>query len=178
SKITDLTDIFKIGKSDNSFDITIPEVASLKNILSAYHNVAHIGIEQSAIESNPNPFTLVISSYNGKIVYNIGLKAMDMQTDELKVWIDGTDVTDGRICFYGGEFYIIAYAKVNGKWIDVSEVATIISELGGDISGNCLTITTAISAYDYASLYVKYGGKTVYIAYCTMDEGEDGWLAV
>lgn len=179
SKIKDLTDAFKIDKKETSFDIEIPQVTSLRNVLSAYHNGAYIGIEQSAIESNPNPFTLVISSYNGKVVYNIGLKTVDMQVDELKVQIDGTDVTNKHICFYGGgEYYIEVYAKVNNKWVDVSEAAAITTELGGDLEGNCLTITTCISAYDYASLYIKYGDKTVHVAYCTMDEGEDGWESV
>lgn len=178
SKITDLTGAFEIEKKETSFDIAIPEVTSLKNVLSAYHNGAYIEIEQSAIENNPNPFTLVISSYNGKIVYNIGLKTVDMQVDELKVQIDGIDVTNKRICLYGSEFYIEVYAQVNGKWVDVSEAAKITTELGGDLDGNCLTITTCISAYDYASLYIKYGDKSVHVAYCNNDEGEDGWLEV
>lgn len=178
SKIKDLTDAFKIDKKDTSFDIEIPQVLSLRNVLSAYHNGAYIEIGQSAIESNPNPFTLVISSYNGKVVYNICLKTVDMQVDELKVCIDGTDVTNKRICLYGGEYYIEVYAKVDNKWVDVSEAAVITTELGGDLEGNCLTIHTVISAYDYASLYIKYGDKTVHVAYCTMDEGEDGWESV
>ena len=115
SKITDLTGAFKIDKKDTSFDIAIPEVLSLKTLLSAYHNGANIEIGQSAIENNPNPFTLVISSYNGKVVYNIGLKTVDMHIDGLKVQIDGTDVTNKRICLYGGEFYIEVYAKVNDE---------------------------------------------------------------
>ena len=175
SKIKDLTDAFKIDKKETSFDIAIPEVLSLKTVLSAYHNGAYIEIEQSAIESNPNPFTIVISSYNGKVVYNIGLKTADMKIDELKVCIDGTDVTNKRICLYGRVYDIEVYAKVNNEWIDVSEAAAISSELGGDVEGNCLTITTSISAFDYASLYVTYGGKTVHVAYCNADEGEDGW---
>lgn len=178
SKIKDLTDAFKIDKKDTSFDIAIPSVLTLKQVLSKYHNGAYIEIGQSAIESNPNPFTLVISSYNGKVVYNIGLKTVDMKIDELKVSIDGTDVTNKRICLYGSEFYIDVYAKVNDEWIDVSETAVISTELGGDLEGNCLTITTCISAFDYASLYIEYGNKTVHVAYCNMDEGEDGWLSV
>ncbi len=178
SKIKDLTDAFKIDKKDTSFDIEIPQVISLKKVLSEYHNGAQIEIEQSAVESNPNPFTLVISSYNGKVVYNIGLKTVDMQVDELKVCIDGTDVTNHRICLYGRVYDIEVYAKVNDEWIDVSEVAVITTELGGDLEGNCLTITTCISAYDYASLYIKYGDKIVHVAYCNNNEGEDGWLDV
>lgn len=175
SKIKDLTSVFKIDKKETSFDIEIPQVTSLKNILSAYHNGANVEIEQSAIESNPAPFTLVISSYNEKVVYNIGLKTADMQVEELKVWIDGEDVTDKRVCFYGSEYYIDVYAKVNGEWIYVSEVADISSELGGDLSGNCLSLHTVVSAYDYATLCIRYGGESVYISYCTHDEGEDGW---
>ncbi len=178
SKIKDLTVAFKIDKKDTSFDISIPKVTSLKNVLSAYHDGAQIEIEQSAIESNPNPFTLVISSYNAAVVYNIGLKTVDMQVDEIKVQIDGTDVTNKRICLYGSEFYIDVYAKVNDEWLDVSEEANIETELGGDLNGNCLTINTVISAYDYATLYISYGGKSVHVAYCTLDEGEDGWLSV
>lgn len=176
SKIKDLTAAFNVDKKETSFDITIPQVISLKTVLSAYHNGAQIGIEQSSIESNPNPFILVVSSYNGAIVYNISLKTLDMQADELKVYIDGTDVTDKRVCLYVGEFYIDVNAKVNDEWIAVSEVADISATLDDGLSGNCLTVNTAVSAYDYATLNIKYGGKSVHISYCTMDEGEDGWL--
>lgn len=176
SKIKDFTAAFEIEKKETSFDLVMPAVTSLKNVLSAYHGGAHIEIEQSAIDANPNPFTLVISSYNNSVVYNIGLKTVDMQVDGLKVQIDGTDVTNKRICFYGGGEYIIeVYAKVNEEWIDVSEAAHITTELGGDLDGNYLTITTVVSAYDYAVLYVEYGGETIHVAYCTHDEGEDGW---
>jgi len=178
SKIKDLTVAFKIDKNATSFDVAIPKVTSLKNVLSAYHDGAQVEIEQSAIESNPNPFTLVISSYNDAVVYNIGLKTVEMQVDELKVQIDGTDVTNKRICLYGSEFYIDVYVKVNDEWLDVSEEANIKSELGGELNGNCLIINSIVSAYDYATLYISYGGKSVHVAYCTSDEGEDGWLSV
>lgn len=178
SKIKDFTAVFEIDKRETSFDLAMPAITSLKNALSEYHGGAQIEIEQSAIENNPNPFTLVISSYNDSVVYNIGLKTVDMQVDELKVQIDGIDVTNKRICLYGSEFYIEVYAKVNDKWVDVSEAAKITTELGGDLNGNRLTIDTVISAFDYATLSIKYCDKSVHVSYCNFDEGEDGWLSV
>lgn len=177
SKIKDLTAGFKIDKKENSFDLTIPQGSVLENVLSAYHGGKYIGISQEAIDGNPNPFTLVVSSYNGSIAYNIEMIIeADRQADGLKIMVDGTDVTNKYMHLYSGEFMIDVYAKIEGEWVYVSEYADIVSDIGGEVKGYCLDISKlSISAFDYACLKVSYGGQTAKFYYCTETEGESRW---
>lgn len=49
----------------------MPEELTLKNVLSSLHGGKEIIIPADAEEKNMLPYCLVVSSYNGKVTYNI-----------------------------------------------------------------------------------------------------------
>lgn len=71
SKLGDLTDIFAPVKYDSYFELNIGEDLSFEGVLMKAQGGNSISVSQDAFKSNPYPFKLQISSYNGKVTYNI-----------------------------------------------------------------------------------------------------------
>ena len=71
SKVVNLTDVFDITLSDTSFELYLPDDISCSEVLKRVYNGTSVSISQDAWTNNPYPFNLQISSYNGKVTYNI-----------------------------------------------------------------------------------------------------------
>ena len=71
SKLGDLTDVFAPAKHDSYFELSIGGDMTFEDVLKRAHNGNSISVPQDAFTNNPYPFRLQISSYNGKITYNI-----------------------------------------------------------------------------------------------------------
>ncbi len=71
SKAGELTPCFTLMKNDTYFELEMPEELTLKTVLSSLHGGKEITVPADTEEKNPFPYCLVISSYNGKVTYNI-----------------------------------------------------------------------------------------------------------
>ncbi len=71
SKVGDLTAVFAPVKSQTYFELTIPETLSLREVIKKAYNGTGASVPDDAEKNNPYPYTLVISSYNDKVTYNI-----------------------------------------------------------------------------------------------------------
>ncbi len=71
SKVGDLTAVFAPVKSQMYFELSLPETLSLREVLKKAYNGTGASVPDDAEKNNPYPYTLVISSYNDKVTYNI-----------------------------------------------------------------------------------------------------------
>jgi len=71
SKVSDLTGGFTLEKDETSFTLTLTDDLTLQKVLSSAYAGKTVVVPDEAEANNPKPYTLVISSYNGKISYNI-----------------------------------------------------------------------------------------------------------
>lgn len=85
SKVGELTSCFALTKSDTSFKLEMPEKLTLQNVLSNLHGGKAISLSAEAEEKNPFPYCLVISSYNGKITYNINFNVTGKNVTGVKL---------------------------------------------------------------------------------------------
>ena len=84
----ELTSAFSIKKEANAFTLTIPENQSLKGVLEKVY-----GKTVEITEPNGNLYTLVVSSYNGKVTYNINFAVVTP--------VKGIELNTGSIIFGG-----------------------------------------------------------------------------
>lgn len=75
SKVGDLTSAFEIDKQPTYFEITLPKDITLGNVLSKYHG-NEATLPDTAETDNEYPYTLIISSYNGKVNYYVRFKTV------------------------------------------------------------------------------------------------------
>ena len=73
SKVKDLTPAFELNKQSTFFEITLPKELKLEDVLSKYHG-AEAQIPATAEKDNEYPYSLSVSSYNGKVTYMIDFK--------------------------------------------------------------------------------------------------------
>lgn len=66
----DITDAFDLTLHDTYFTITVPEEATVETILKNLYPDSVIEVPEEGIKIN-YPFTLVVSSYNNEVTYNI-----------------------------------------------------------------------------------------------------------
>lgn len=71
SKVGDLTSAFEPIMHDTFFELYFPDSLSFSGILKKAHNGKSVSVPTDALTNNPYPFKLQISSYNGKVTYNI-----------------------------------------------------------------------------------------------------------
>lgn len=71
SKIGELTSAFEPIMHDTFFELYFPESLSFSEVLKKAHNGYSVSVPNDALTNNPYPFRLQISSYNGKVTYNI-----------------------------------------------------------------------------------------------------------
>lgn len=95
SKEKDLSRGFGIKKNETSFELNLPEDFSIQSVLdSIYAN--EVIVPEDALEGNPYPFILVVSSYNESVVYNIKLgfssKITGVELDKDTIVFGPTDI--------------------------------------------------------------------------------------
>lgn len=73
SKVGDLTPAFDLSKGDTYFELTTTSETSIQEVLSKCYPGKEVVVPDIAEESNPYPYTLVVSSYNDSVKYNIHL---------------------------------------------------------------------------------------------------------
>lgn len=71
SKADDLTGAFGVKKEQTEFFIPLPLDFNLRDVLENLHGGKSVEVSDEAEINNPYPYMLVVSSYNGKVVYNI-----------------------------------------------------------------------------------------------------------
>lgn len=71
SKVGELTSAFEPILHDTFFELYFPESLSFSEVLKKVHSGKSISVPKDALENNPYPFKLLISSYNDKVTYNI-----------------------------------------------------------------------------------------------------------
>lgn len=74
SKTGEFTSAFGLIKGQTQFSITIPDEFNLQKVLQAVNGGKNTVVSEDAEKNNPYPYRLVVSSYNGKVVYNIDFK--------------------------------------------------------------------------------------------------------
>lgn len=81
SKTGELTSAFGLKKEQTEFSIVIPSEYSLQKVLEATNSGKRVVVPEDAETNNPYPYRLVVSSYNGKVTYNIDFKLIPTVTD-------------------------------------------------------------------------------------------------
>lgn len=76
SKVKDLTSAFDIDKQPTYFEITLPNEFTLLKVLSNLHE-SEVALPDNAEATNVYPYTLIVSSYNGKVTYYIEFKVVE-----------------------------------------------------------------------------------------------------
>lgn len=79
----DLTKAFNITKGEDYFTITIDAGTTVESILQATYPESEVVVPEQASEIQ-YPFTLVVSSYNGEVVYYLDF-AINMKTSDIKL---------------------------------------------------------------------------------------------
>ena len=73
SKENDLMSAFGLNKQDTYFELVLPEDFTLQYALQSCYPGKEVIVPEEAEQGNPYPYTLVISSYNESVTYNIDL---------------------------------------------------------------------------------------------------------
>lgn len=81
SKTGELTSAFGLKKEQTEFSIVIPSEYGLQKVLEAINVGKTVVVPEDAEKNNPYPYRLVVSSYNGKVTYNIDFKLIPTVTD-------------------------------------------------------------------------------------------------
>ena len=80
SKENDLTSAFGLNKQDTYFELVLPEDFTLQYALQSCYPDKEVVVPEEAEQGNLYPYTLVISSYNDSVTYNIRLSVGDEVT--------------------------------------------------------------------------------------------------
>ena len=89
SKQDDMSAAFGLKKSDTYFELTIPQDFSLEYALQSCYPGKEVIVPEEAISANEYPYMLVVSSYNGNIVYHI---ALSVGTEVTGVTLDPSQI--------------------------------------------------------------------------------------
>lgn len=89
SKQDDMSAAFGLKKSDTYFELTIPQDFSLEYALQSCYPGKEVIVPEEAISSNAYPYMLVVSSYNGNMVYHI---ALSVGTEVTGVTLDPSQI--------------------------------------------------------------------------------------
>lgn len=89
SKQDDMSAAFGLKKSDTYFELTIPQDFSLEYALQSCYPGKEVIVLEEAITANAYPYMLVVSSYNGNIVYHI---ALSVGTEVTGVTLDPSQI--------------------------------------------------------------------------------------
>ena len=73
SKQGDMTAAFGLNKQDTYFELVLPENFTLRYALQSCYPGKEVVVPEGAMQGNPYPYTLVVSSYNESVVYRIAL---------------------------------------------------------------------------------------------------------
>lgn len=89
SKQDDMSAAFGLKKSDTYFELTIPQDFSLEYALQSCYPGKEVIVPEEAVSANAYPYMLVVSSYNGNIVYHI---ALSVGTEVTGVTLDPSQI--------------------------------------------------------------------------------------
>lgn len=89
SKQDDMSAAFGLKKSDTYFELTIPQDFSLEYALQSCYPGKEVIVPEEAMSANAYPYMLVVSSYNGNIVYHI---ALSVGTEVTGVTLDPSQI--------------------------------------------------------------------------------------
>ncbi len=89
SKQDDMSAAFGLKKSDTYFELTIPQDFSLEYALQSCYPGKEVIVPEEAISFNAYPYMLVVSSYNGNMVYHI---ALSVGTEVTGVTLDPSQI--------------------------------------------------------------------------------------
>ena len=89
SKQDDMSAAFGLKKSDTYFELTIPQDFSLEYALQSCYPGKEVIVPEEAISANAYPYMLVVSSYNGNMVYRI---ALSVGTEVTGVTLDPSQI--------------------------------------------------------------------------------------
>lgn len=82
SKVGDITSVFEPIMYDTFFELYFSDSLNFSEILKKAHNGKSISVPTDALTNNPYPFQLQISSYSGKVTYNINFTIDTMGTGQ------------------------------------------------------------------------------------------------
>ncbi len=71
SKLDDLSAAFGLTKQVTYFEFTVTEDMNIRTVIASQHLGKTVEIDGTALQNNPYPFKLVVSSYSGNVTYNI-----------------------------------------------------------------------------------------------------------
>lgn len=145
SKTGELTEAFGLEKEQTQFFITTPAGFKLPQALIALNVGKTVIVPPDAIENNPYPFRLIVSSYNDKVIFNIDLKIIDPVED---IVVNPDDIV------FGGEDNTPTEHNYNVEYL-FSGDATNLSDLSlnGATSakvGEIVTFTVTIGDSNYS----------------------------
>jgi len=176
SKVTELTDGFTLEKGETSFTLTLTDDMTLQKILSGVYSGKTVVVPDEAEENNPKPYTLVVSSYNGKITYNIHfnitglaecIKTSDYYTIECIRDGDVTDLSDISVVCPDKA----AVGEIVTFTVDYDETQYTFTGINANImnSDDILTITQTDEGYTFV---MPQGNVYVWIYFEWADDGE------
>ncbi len=93
SKAKELTSAFGIDKHETYFELTVTEDMSLRNVLRTVYGTQEVIVPSDTDEKNEYVYSLVISSYNGNVTYNIRFKIDGISNNGDPI-TGGMDITD------------------------------------------------------------------------------------
>lgn len=92
SRTGELTSAFGLKKEKSQFTITVSADLNLQKALSIANGGKTVVIPPDAEVDNQYPYRLVVSSYNGKVTYNINLNLTERVTD---IEVDPSEIVFG-----------------------------------------------------------------------------------
>lgn len=100
SEQDDLSAAFGLKKSDTYFELSVTEEFSLEYALQSCYPGKEVVIPEEATESNTCPYMLVVSSYNGNVVYHIalsvGAEVTGVELDPTQIIFTGSPEQGGK----------------------------------------------------------------------------------
>ena len=93
SKTGDLSAAFSLKKQKSYFEITLREDMTIQSVLETVHPGQQVEVPENASDSNPFPYALIVSSYNGNVSYhiafNLGAEVMGITLDPSQIIFTG-----------------------------------------------------------------------------------------
>lgn len=147
SKTGEMTAAFNFEKGQAQFSITIPEGFDLQKALASVNSGKTVVVPEDADTNNTYPYTLVVSSYNGKVTYSIDLNTVDtsiiLKPDEI-VFGDGEE--NGTPSKPTEQSYTIEYLE-SGDATNLSDIS--VSGARKTTVGETVSFTVTIGDSNY-----------------------------
>ncbi len=116
SKTGEMTAAFNFEKGQAQFSITIPEGFDLQKALASVNSGKTVVVPTDADTNNTYPYTLVVSSYNGKVTYSIDLNTVDTSIIVKPEFASEYKISGINVNLGSGESYIEDLRGNNGTY--------------------------------------------------------------